>query len=266
MDRQQRESLAGLTKNWPSAMQFDVPMAGYSTLRAGGRAAALIDVHRLSELRRLLEQLHEQQLVFRVIGRGSNILVTDKGFPGVIIRLKGELEQVDLVEASDENSDALETKKIEGGELLINAGGGCSLGNFLTWCAQQGLSGLEFMTGIPGSVGGAVRMNAGALGGEIGDCLHSLECVDACGSTIRVPRSDLRLSYRKAELVGRDRERDIDALIVASVNFRLMRVEQGEIRSRCAGYLSRRKGKQPTGVASAGSFLKSRRRCCGPVD
>ncbi|CAK8715184.1 UDP-N-acetylmuramate dehydrogenase [Candidatus Electrothrix aarhusensis] len=250
MNKQQRESLAKLTKNWPSAMQFDVSMTSYSSLRAGGRAAGLIDIHTLPELQDFLVCLHEQQLVFRVIGRGSNILVTDKGFPGVMIQLKGELEQVCPVEA----------EKVEGGELLVKAGGGCSLGKFLSWCTKQGLSGLEFMTGIPGSVGGAVRMNAGALGGEIGDRLHSLECVDACGSVIQVPRAELRLSYRKVEFIGRigrDRERDIDALVVASARFRLIPGVQEEIRSCCTGFLARRKGKQPTGVASAGSFFKN---------
>ncbi|CAK8722334.1 UDP-N-acetylenolpyruvoylglucosamine reductase [Candidatus Electrothrix laxa] len=274
MDRQQCEKLAGLTKNWPAGMQFDVSMASYSSFRAGGRADALIDVHRLAELQTLLGQLYEQQLLYRVIGRGSNVLVTDKGFPGVVIRLKGELEQVGFVEASDENFDAPEIEKIEGGEPLVKAGGGCSLGRFLSWCTKQGLSGLEFMVGIPGSVGGAVRMNAGALGGEIGDCLHSLECVDASGSIIQVPKSKLRLSYRKAEVKGRH----IDALIVASASFRLMPGAQEEIRSRCTDFLAQRKGKQPTGVASAGSFFKNpagdaagrliesaglKGRCCG---
>lgn len=238
MNRHQRESLAGLTRNWPSAIQFDVPMATYSTLRAGGRAAALIDIHSLAELQKLLGQLHEQQLVFRVIGRGSNVLVTDKGFPGVMIRLKGELEQVGSVGVSEENFDGLKTEKagkiekVEGGELLVKAGGGCSLGRFLSWCTKQGMSGLEFMAGIPGSVGGAVRMNAGALGGEIGDRLHSVECVDACGSVIQVPKLELQLSYRKAEVKGRD----INTLIVASASFRLIPGAQEEIRSRCTDF------------------------------
>ncbi|MCI5217774.1 MAG: UDP-N-acetylmuramate dehydrogenase [Candidatus Electrothrix sp. LOE2] len=250
MNRQQRESLTGLTKNWSAPMRFDVPMALYSTLRAGGRAAGLIDVHRLYELRQLLERLQEQQLVFRVIGRGSNILVTDKGFPGVIIRLKGDFAGVELVkdlDSSEEISDAGE------GVSLVRVGGGCSLGRFLSRCTKEGLSGLEFMAGIPGSVGGAVRMNAGALGGEIGDCLHSVECVDACGSVIQVPKSELLLSYRKAKVAGRD----IDMLIVASACFRLMPGAQEEIRLRCTNFLVQRKGKQPTGAASAGSFFKN---------
>ncbi|MCI5158126.1 MAG: UDP-N-acetylmuramate dehydrogenase [Candidatus Electrothrix sp. AUS1_2] len=246
MNRRQRALLAELAKGWPAAMQFDVSMASYSTLRAGGKAAALIDVHTLADLRVLLERLHEEHLVFRVIGRGSNILVTDKGFPGVMIRLKGEFERIELVE--DAGSGSL---RQEG--LLVKAGGGCPLGRFLSWCTQQGLAGLEFLTGIPGSVGGAVRMNAGASGGEIGDRLHALALLDARGNLITVSRSDVQLSYRKAELAGKN----FDALIVVSACFCLLPDTQEGICSRCADFLAQRKGKQPAGAASAGSFFKN---------
>lgn len=90
-------------------------------------------------------------------------------------------------------------------------------------------------------------------GGEIGDRLHSVECVDGSGSLIRVPRAELRLSYRKAELAGKE----LDGVIVASACFRMQPGVQEEIRSRCAGFLAQRKGKQPAGVASAGSFFKN---------
>ncbi|MCI5119679.1 MAG: UDP-N-acetylmuramate dehydrogenase [Candidatus Electrothrix sp. AUS4] len=246
MNQQQRARLARLTEGWPAAMQFDVSMVSYSTLRAGGKAAALIDVHSLADLQVLLQRLHEEQLIFRVIGRGSNILVTDKGFPGVIIRLKGELEYIEPIQ--DAGREDIHKKG-----QLVRVGGGCSLARFLSWCTKQGLAGLEFMTGIPGSVGGAVRMNAGALGGEIGDRLHALVLLDAQGSIITVSRPDLHLSYRKAELAGKD----FDALIVASACFCLLPDIQEEIRSRCAGLLEQRKGKQPAGVASAGSFFKN---------
>ena len=246
MNRKQRKKLAALTKHWPSAMQFDVSMASYSTLRAGGKTAALIDVHDSARLQELLEVLKEEQLVFRVIGRGSNILVTDKGFPGVIIRLKGEFEQIDLVEAPERGNLAQE-------EQLVQAGGGCSLGKLLSWCTRQGLSGLEFLTGIPGSAGGAVRMNAGAAGGEIGDAVHSLTLLDSESRVIRVPKSDLHFSYRRTEWQG-----DMFAsLIVASACFQLLLADREKIHSRCADILAQRKGKQPTGAASAGSFFKN---------
>ncbi|MCI5131129.1 MAG: UDP-N-acetylmuramate dehydrogenase [Candidatus Electrothrix sp. EH2] len=245
MNQQQREKLAAMTRHWPSLMQFDVPMASYSTLRAGGKAAALIDVHSLVELQMLLRQLHEQQLVFRVIGRGSNILVKDKGFPGVIIRLKGEFENISPVQ---KDSDSEENR-----EDIVHVGSGCSLGRLLSWCTGQGLSGLECMTGIPGSVGGAVRMNAGALGGEISDCLHSLVLLDADGTILDVLKSELQFSYRRAGWG----EKKFDTLIVAFAVFSLKPEAQERIRSRCAAFLAQRKGKQPTGVASAGSFFKN---------
>lgn len=294
MNRQQRESLLMLTRKWSSVIQFDVSMASYSTLRAGGKAACLIDVHCLSELYELLGFLYEQQLVFRVIGRGSNLLVTDKGFLGVIIRLKGAFEQVAFKKSSDGPESDSEF-------FLVQAGGGCSLGKLLSWCIMQGLSGLEFMAGIPGSVGGAVRMNAGAVGGEIGDCLHSIECVDDCGHIMQVLRSELQLSYRKAEftrnftkqdLITRDLEpggtslnflnsvKSVKSLLVVSAYFRLRSGMKEQVRSRCASFLAQRKEKQPTGVASAGSFFKNppndaagrlieaaglKGRCCGEV-
>ena len=267
MKKQQRESLVALTKNWLSPIDFDVSMAAYSTLRAGGRAAGLIDIHRLAELQEFLELLHEQELVFRVVGRGSNILVTDKGFPGVVIRLKGELEKIHPVEEEKRQGSKNE-------ERFVTVGAGCSLARFLSWCTQQGLSGLEFMAGIPGSMGGAVWMNAGALGGEIGDRLHSITFLNSCGKLIQVPKSELFFSYRRTEL----RKREIKGLIVASACFRLKTGVREEVRSRCAGFLAQRKGKQPTGMASAGSFFKNPKgdaagrlieaaglkgRCCG---
>ncbi|MCI5209992.1 MAG: UDP-N-acetylmuramate dehydrogenase [Candidatus Electrothrix sp. ATG2] len=207
----------------------------------------MIDVHRLTELQKLLGQLYKQQLVFRVIGRGSNILVTDKGFPGVIIRLKGELEQIDFVEDFDTAGPD------EGDERLIKVGGGCSLGRFLSWCTRQGLSGLEFMVGIPGSVGGAIRMNAGALGGEISDCLYSIDVVDPCGNVTQVPSSELQLSYRRMELAGGG----LDGQVIASARFSLLPDVQEAISTRCGAFLAQRKEKQPSGVASAGSFFKN---------
>jgi UDP-N-acetylmuramate dehydrogenase len=246
MKKEQRENLAVVTKNWSSPIEFDVSMASYSTLRAGGRAAGLIDIYQLSELQEFVGLLHEQELAFRVVGRGSNILVTDKGFPGVVIRLKGELENIHSVENREHWGR-------EDEKQLITVGAGCSLARFLSWCTQQGLSGLEFMTGIPGSVGGAVWMNAGALGGEISDCLHSMTLLNSSGKLIEVPRSELYFSYRRAELI----EKEMKGLVVASACFALNVGVKEEVRSRCAVFLAQRKEKQPTGVASAGSFFKN---------
>jgi UDP-N-acetylmuramate dehydrogenase len=248
MNRQQRDRLA---ESWPG-MQFDVSMAAYSTLRAGGRADGFIDVHTLTELRNLLVQLNEEQLVCRVIGRGSNILVTDSGYPGVIIRLKGEFSKIDFQAGG---SDFVETGAESEFEknAVVRTGAGCSIAGFVSWCGKQGLSGLEFMVGIPGSVGGALRMNAGAWGGEIGERLQAVELVDSQGHVHHIRASKLRLSYRKLELA----DGGIDSMVVTSATFRLNSDKQEQIRSRCMRYLERRRGKQPAGATSAGSFFKN---------
>ena len=103
----------------------------------------------------------EQKISWRVIGRGSNILVSGRGYGGVLILLGGEFSTIQGDEEPDDRS----------GKRTIRVGAGCSVSKLVSWCTQNSLTGLEFMAGIPGSVGGAVYMNAGAWGKEIGDCL-----------------------------------------------------------------------------------------------
>ena len=240
MDKRQRDNFSSW---WQGRVLWDVDMAAYSTLRAGGRAAALVDVHSREELRNLLGRLEAEQISCRVIGRGSNILVSAQGYPGVIIRLQGELKEITPQAGHDE----------PGGSVVIMAGAGCSMAALVSWCTRHGLTGLEYMAGIPGSVGGAVRMNAGAWGHEIGDRLHDVECIDYSGRLYRVPLSGLTLSYRRLAL----KEGDPERMVIVSAAFALEAGDAGLIRRRCRDYLERRRGKQPAGVASAGSFFKN---------
>ncbi len=238
MTPQQRDRLAA---TWPSQMRFDVSMAAYSTLRAGGSAAALIEVHTLTELRSLLGQLYAEQIKFLIVGRGSNILVADQGYSGIVIRLKGDFDTVGIQENSGSVRQA----------VTVRAGAGISLARLISWCARQGLAGLEFMAGIPGSVGGAVRMNAGAWGGEIGGRLEAIEVVDWQGDVRQIPVEQLQLAYRKLAF------EDGEIGIITSAVFRLRPDREEKIRSRCRDYQARRQGRQPAGVASAGSFFKN---------
>jgi UDP-N-acetylmuramate dehydrogenase len=236
MNEGQRAQLAacGLTD-----IQFDVPMSGHCTLRVGGKAAALIDVSSREELRRLLLFLQKEDIKFLVIGRGSNLLVADSGYSGVIIRLKGEF-------------NALAVQKCGPDFALVKAGAGCALGKLVSWCSGQGLAGLEFLVGIPGSVGGAVRMNAGAWGQETGAWLAAVELLDKEGNIRQIAATDLRLSYRRLALA----DGELNGIVTAAL-FRLRPDCEEDIRRRCAAYLEKRKGKQPAGVASAGSFFKN---------
>ncbi len=237
MNGRQRARLAA---SGLAGLRFDAPMAEYCTLRAGGPAAAMIDVQSVEELRRLLALLAKEGIKFLVIGRGSNLLVADSGYSGAIIRLKGEF---DALAVQDRGRDF----------AMIKVGAGCALGKLVSWCSGQGLAGLEFLVGIPGSVGGAVRMNAGAWGQETGARLSGIELVDKKGQFRQIVAAELRLSYRNLALA----DSEFGSGMITVAWFRLPADEPEHIRDRCAAYLERRKGKQPAGAASAGSFFKN---------
>jgi UDP-N-acetylmuramate dehydrogenase len=241
MNQTQRDQLAA---DWP-AMCFDQPMAACSTLRAGGRAAGFIDITCQEDLARLLQQLDRLQLLFQVIGRGSNILVSDQGYAGIILRLRGRFLSIERIGSQDPVREKT--------EMTVKAGAGCSMAALLSWCSSNSLSGLEFMAGIPGSVGGAVGMNAGAWGHEIGDQLLAIELVDCQGQSRQLKRSELQMSYRRLAL---DSGSPVSGVIV-SASLQLTADKEEQIRASCRKYLGRRKGKQPVGVASAGSFFKN---------
>ncbi len=229
---------------WSGEVFWDVSMARYSTLRTGGPAEALVTVTRLTELKKLLAWLEERCIPWRVVGRGSNILVRSKGFAGVIIQLRGEFNHVVRLEESVEmGSDP----------VFVRAGAGCSVAKLVAWCTNHALGGMEFMAGIPGSVGGAVRMNAGAWGRAMADNLRSIILIDRLGQVMEVDHSGLRPGYRRMELA----QASIDDLIVVAATFVLKRGRQREILRKCRENLRKRREKQPANMASAGSFFKN---------
>jgi len=237
MNERQRGRLAA---SGLAGIRFDAPMSECCTLRAGGKAAALVDVQSVEELRRLLALLAEEEIKFLVIGRGSNLLVADSGYSGAVIRLKGDFNALAVQERGPDFA-------------VIKVGAGCALGKLVSWCGGQGLAGLEFLIGIPGSVGGAVRMNAGAWGQETGAWLSAIELVDKKGHLRQIAAAELRLSYRSLALA----DSELGSSIVTAAWFRLRPEREENIRARCAAYLEQRKGKQPAGAASAGSFFKN---------
>ncbi len=165
--------------------------------------------------------------------------MADSGYSGAVVRLKGEFNALAVQERGPDF-------------VLVKAGAGCALGKLVSWCGGQGLAGLEFLVGIPGSVGGAVRMNAGAWGQETGAWLAAVELLDKEGNIRQIAAAELRLSYRDLSLA----DGELNGIVTAAW-FRLHIDQTENIRSRCAAYLEKRKGKQPAGVASAGSFFKN---------
>lgn len=235
---QQRQTLMA---SWPGVMSWDVSMADYCTLKAGGKAEALAVVSSIKELQLLVKRLWEQKIAWRVIGRGSNLLITSKGFYGVLIILGGKFFSV--------SNRAPGTRTA----TVVTAGAGCSVSRLVGWCAKQSLSGLEFMSGIPGSVGGAIRMNAGAWGSEIGEYVANVSFVDIEGVLHNVSGSAIDFSYRRMS----PKDGKLDNGVIVGVDFSLSSGIQRDIYEKCRDYQARRREKQPMGVASAGSFFKN---------
>lgn len=240
MSMEQRRQLASF---WTGPLHWDVDMGEHCTLRAGGPAEALLVASTLPELCRLIGWLAEQAIPWRVIGRGSNILVGSQGFAGVLITLEGAFRVIRLDRTRPERP-GIET---------VRVGAGCPAGKLVGWCVRNGLAGLEFMAGIPGSIGGAVRMNAGAWGGEIGALVEAVTLVDRLGQVHVAARQELEFSYRRM----RPLHSELSEAVVVEAVFALRPGNTQEILKRCRELVARRRAKQPTGVASAGSFFKN---------
>ncbi|MDP6178519.1 MAG: UDP-N-acetylmuramate dehydrogenase [Desulfatiglandales bacterium] len=232
MDEGERTGLVEIGGN---GILFDCPMHQHTTLRVGGKGESLYFARELQELQRMLSFLSRGNIPYLVVGKGSNILVKDEGFKGVGIFLQGHLAAI------ERNGDTT--------DQLIKAGGGLSIGELLTHCSQQGLGGLEFLTGIPGTVGGAVAMNAGAFGKDTGSMVQQIQFVTHQGKLATRNSSKLNFSYRGLSVP--------EGAVIVNVWFNL-NYERPEILSkRKEDYLARRKASQPLEYPSGGSVFKN---------
>jgi UDP-N-acetylenolpyruvoylglucosamine reductase len=210
----------------PAGVEADYPLSRLTTVRTGGPADFFARPASEGELVELLAWAEEQDLPVGVVGSGSNLLVADDGFRGLVIKLAGELTGVE-----------------QDGERLL-CGGGARLPSAAARAASWGLSGLEFGVNIPGTVGGAVRMNANAYGGELGRVLESVSICTGAGSESRLP-GDLGLRYRGSDLAERE--------VVASATFALSAADPGEVKETMGEMRRMRKEAQPSGIKTFGS-------------
>lgn len=210
----------------------DEPMSRHTTFKIGGSASTYIKVGTLSKLSAILKECKNSDIDYMIIGNGSNLLVSDKGIDKVVIRLDGELRNIALID-----------------ETTIYCGAGASLAALCKFALKNGLSGLEFAWGIPGTVGGAVFMNAGAYGGEMKDVVYSVSHITKTGEIGRIEKDDLQFGYRNS--VYRRNE-----CIITGVTLKLEKAQINEIQEKMDDYLSRRTNKQPLEFPSAGSVFK----------
>ena len=214
----------------PAGVERDFSLARLTTVRTGGCADFFARVGTSNELAALLRWARERELAVGLVGSGSNLLVADAGFRGLVMKLEGELATIER----------------EGERLLC--GGGARLPQAAARAAREGLSGLEFGVNIPGTVGGAVRMNANAYGGDLSRVLEWVEVVSADGSGRRAPE-ELGFAYRRSGLESGE--------VVASASFVLSPAEPDDVKRTLADMRSRRKAAQPSGIKTFGSTFKN---------
>ena len=214
----------------PAGLQHDFPLARLTTVRTGGPADFYARPDSAERLAELLEWTIIEGIEVGVVGSGSNLLVADAGFRGLVMKLDGALASVER----------------DGNRLLC--GGGTRLPQASARAARDGLSGLEFGVNIPGTVGGAVKMNANAYGGDLSQVLAWVEVVTPSGTDRRVP-DDLGFSYRRSNLGARE--------IVARAAFALEPAEPEDVKATLAGMRARRKAAQPSGIKTFGSTFKN---------
>ncbi len=219
-------------------VQTDYPLSGLTTYRIGGPARVYFepaDVDDVSTLGDLLRQAPEIPVL--VLGRGSNVLVADSGFPGVVVRLGVAFS---WIRGANEGA----------GRTAMVAGSATPLPLLANWAARRGLAGVEFAIAIPGSVGGGVRMNAGAHGGEISDTLSAATVFDLRTAGMdAVPALALDLRYRHSRLTDHD--------VVLDASFQLTSDDETAVRARMESYRKHRAETQPGAVQNAGSTFKN---------
>ncbi|OQY45401.1 MAG: UDP-N-acetylenolpyruvoylglucosamine reductase [Desulfobacteraceae bacterium 4572_87] len=208
-------------------------MHGLTTYKVGGPVEALWEARDLEKLKKVIRYLCTENIPYGVLGNGSNLLVKDNGIDGVMILLSGTLA---MIKESDKKS-------------FVWAGGGVHLAELTKWCRRHGKSGLEFLTGIPGTVGGAVVMNAGAFGKEIHESIKALQWVLPGGTQIEMKRSELKFSYRHLHME--------EGQLVTNACFQLNSATPKAVSEKMSHFLRTRKQTQPFEYPSAGSVFKN---------
>ncbi|MBI0386892.1 UDP-N-acetylmuramate dehydrogenase [Thermoactinomyces sp. CICC 24227] len=214
-------------------VRVNEPLSRHTTWKVGGPADLLIYPRNKEELERAMQVVYRHQIPWRVIGRGSNLLVRDGGIRGVVFKL-------------DEGFNEL---KVDG--TRVTAGGGYSTILLATMTSRQGLTGLEFAAGIPGNVGGAVYMNAGAHGSDISKVLHSATVLLETGEWVTLSNEEMEFRYRTSVLQTKLKG------IVTEASFTLEYGERDEIMSRLTSYKDRRRKTQPLQYPCAGSVFRN---------
>jgi UDP-N-acetylmuramate dehydrogenase len=214
---------------------FDEPLHRYTSLAVGGSADALVFPQDIETLAALVLFFRQNDCPFLVVGNWTNLLVLDGGYRGAVIGMKNLHRIVWGPEEKDHE--------------MVEAQAGAALSELVRLAAGRALTGMEFCAGIPGSVGGAVIMNAGAYGNEIKDVVSRVTLMDHDGAVMQRLRDELHFGYRKLDIT--------QGTIIINATFHLLRGDRSVIRQRIEDIIHQRKQKHPLDYPSAGSIFKN---------
>ena len=212
-------------------VKLQEPMSRHTTFRIGGPADFYLCPHSTKEVQEIVEICKEENLPYFVLGNGSNLLVSDKGYRGVVIQLWKNFSDITVK------------------DCCIQAKAGALLSKVAVEALEAGLTGMEFASGIPGTIGGAAFMNAGAYGGEMKDIIKSVKVLDTQGEVRILPKEELKMGYRTSIVKEK-------GYTILSVELELSKGNREEIRNTMEDLKERRTSKQPLEMPSAGSTFK----------
>ena len=227
------KNLIDISKKLSCTVLLNESMKKHTSFKIGGDADVFIYVNNIESLKIILGLITTENIPYFIIGNGTNLLVSDDGFRGIVLNLQHGLKNIEI--NKEENT--------------IYCEAGVPLNKVCVCALQNNLSGLEFAWGIPGTCGGALSMNAGAYGSDIPNVIESSKHLTPSGTTETLSKNELNLSYRKSIFSDKP-------FIISSMKFKLHKANEKDIRAKMYENISKRKSKQPLEYPNAGSIFK----------
>ena len=221
-----------LEKHNLSCVEKEVSLKSLTTIKCGGKADYLIEPDSLDELIKVFKFVCENNIQYKILGNGSNVLVSDLGFPGIIISLKNLPYMIELHDGKLSVAAHIESVHLQ------------------KKCILEGLSGLEFLSGIPGTMGGIIAMNAGAFGHDVGSAIDSIKVVSHEGKILNIQAEEIEFSYRKTTL-------PLEQFIIIEGTINVQKRNMQEVKDLCDSYISQRKSTNLWHALTFGSTFKN---------
>jgi len=216
-------------------LKLDEPLARYTSMKIGGPADYFIEADNAAALAQVLAALRRHRVPLYLLGNGSNVLVSDRGVRGAVIHLTGEFKNIKWRDGGD--------------NIEVHVGAAHAVTQLVRQAARKGYAGLEFAEGIPGSVGGALVMNAGAYGSEIEKVVERVEAISPDGQALAFSREQMTFSYRDSHLPA--------GTVVTGIVLRLRRDEAAQVNAKLRELVGKRKSSQPSGFPNSGSMFRN---------